>query len=352
MKTPSHFAAVFVLGLSWCCFTAIQAQGFQLQTVEFQTREAAIVDSACQVLNEIMAIPARGIPRSLLADAQGIAIVPDLLKGGFVVGVRHGRGVIVVRDDNGKWRPPTFITITGGSVGWQVGVQATDLVLVFKTKTSVESLMRGKFTIGGGVAAAAGPVGRQAEAGTDARLRAEIFSYSRSRGLFAGLALDGSVIQVDTRSNAAYYAFAQRRDNHRRLPPSALRLLKEITKYTSVDGDRINVTALPVSNDVGDVQTVQRELADSSRRLSAILDEDWRKYLALPAEVYGTDRLPPRDLLRQSLNRFDRVTTNPQYQTLTQKPEFQQTHTLLRKLCAHQTPSSLLTLPPPPPDHN
>ena len=170
------------------------AMVLRIEAAEFQSREVVIVGSACQVLHEIMAIPARGIPMSLLADAQGIAIVPNLLKGGFVVGVRHGRGVIVVRDDNGQWRPPTFITITGGSVGWQIGVQATDLVLVFKTKTGVESLMRGKFTIGGGVAAAAGPVGRQAEAGTDARLRAEIFSYSRSRGLFAGVALDGSVI--------------------------------------------------------------------------------------------------------------------------------------------------------------
>ena len=110
------------------------------------------MESACQVLNEIMAIPAKAIPRSLVADAQGIAIMPGLLKGGFVVGVRHGRGVVVVRDENGGWRPPTFITITGGSLGWQVGIQATDIVLVFKTKTSVEGLMRGKFTLGGGVA--------------------------------------------------------------------------------------------------------------------------------------------------------------------------------------------------------
>ena len=298
-----------------------------------------------------MAVPAKSIPMSLLADAQGIAIVPGLLKGGFVVGVRHGRGVIVVRDDHGGWRPPTFITITGGSLGWQAGVQAADLVLVFKTKTSVESLMRGKFTIGGGVAAAAGPVGRQAEAGTDARLKAEIFSYSRSRGLFAGLALDGSAIQVDTRSNAAYYGVAAAGPSQT-LPPSAVKLLEEIAKYTSAEGDRASVAALPANNGGADVQTVQRELADSSRRLSAILDENWRKYLALPAEVYGTDHLPSVDLLRQSLNRFDRVATDPPFQVLAQRPEFQQTHTLLRKFYAQQAPSSPLKLPPPPPDHN
>ena len=350
MKTPSTLRP-FRPGIILVLLHGHPGSGIPTTAVEFQTREAAIADSACQVLNEIMAVPARGIPRSLLADAQGIAIVPDLLKGGFVVGVRHGRGVIVVRDDNGKWRSPTFIKITGGSVGWQVGVQATDLVLVFKTKTSVESLMKGKFTIGGGVAAAAGPVGRQAEAGTDVRLKAEIFSYSRSRGLFAGLALDGSVIQVDTRSNAAYYGFPAT-GQPQTLPPSALRLLTEITKYTSVDGDRINVTALPVSYDAGDVQIVRRELADSSRQLSVFLDEGWRKHLALPAEVYGTDRLPPVDQLSRSLSKFDQVATDPQYQVLAKKPEFQQTHTLLKKLCTLQTPPSPLSLPPPPPDRN
>ncbi|MHB8971569.1 MAG: lipid-binding SYLF domain-containing protein [Pirellulaceae bacterium] len=351
MKTPYHFAGRVALGLSLCCVTAIEAQGFQLPAVEVQSREAGIVESASQVLNEIMAVPNQGIPRSLLADAQGIAIVPDLLKGGFIVGVRHGRGVIVVRDDNGTWKSPTFIKITGGSLGWQVGVQATDLVLVFKTKTSVESLMKCKLTIGGGVAAAAGPVGRQAEVGTDVRLKAEIFSYSRSRGLFAGLALDGSVIQVDTRSNAAYYGFPAT-GQPQNLPPSALRLLAEVTKYTSAEGGEINVTALPVSYAAGDVQTVRRELADSSRQLSVFLDEGWRKHLALPAEVFGTDRLPPVDQLSRSLSKFDQVATDPQYQVLAKKPEFQQTRALLKKLCALQTPSSPLSLPPPPPDRN
>ena len=141
-------------------------------------------------------------------------------------------GVVVLRDENGGWRPPIFITITGGSFGWQIGVQATDIVLVFKTKTSVEHLIRGTFTIGGDVAVAAGPVGRQAEAATDARLKAEIFSYSRSRGLFAGLALDGSVIQVDTQANVVYYRSAStgQAGQPQTLPPSAARLLGEIGK--------------------------------------------------------------------------------------------------------------------------
>ena len=110
--------------------------------------EAAIVESSSQVLSEIMAIPASGITRALLADAKAIAILPGLLKGGFVVGIRYGRGVVVVGDEHNGWQAPTFITITGGSFGWQVGIQATDLILVFKTKKGVDGLMRGKFTLG------------------------------------------------------------------------------------------------------------------------------------------------------------------------------------------------------------
>ena len=291
MKTHSHFTALCVAGLSWCGLMASNCEGFQLQPVEVQSRETGIVDSARAVLTEIMAIPAKSIPQSLLADAQGIAIMPGLLKGGFVVGIRHGRGVIVVKDDNGAWRPPAFVTISGGSFGWQAGVQAADIILVFKSRTSVESLLRGKFTIGAGVAAAAGPVGRQAEAGTDARLKAEIFSYSRSRGLFAGLALDGSVIKLDPQADAAYYrtAPAGQAGQPASLPPSAVRLLQEIAKYTTGQGDAAAVAQLPASSAPTVSQETQRELAASSRRLAAILDDNWQKFLALPAEVYGAD---------------------------------------------------------------
>ena len=162
-----------------------------------QYRETVIVDDSRDVLNEIMAIPASGIPASLLANAQGIVIIPDLVKGGFVLGVRHGRGIVMVRDERGFWRPPSFVTLTGGSVGWQIGLQVTDIVLVFKTRSSVQGLLRGKFTLGADAAAAAGPVGREAAAATDTQLLAEIFTWSRSRGLFAGVSLDGSVLQID-----------------------------------------------------------------------------------------------------------------------------------------------------------
>src|SRR5207253_1884276 len=120
-------------------------------------------------------------------------------------GARYGRGIVMVRDERGYWRPPAFVTLAGGSFGWQIGLQVTDIVLVFKTRSSVDGLMRGKFTLGADAAAAAGPVGREAAAATDAELRAEIYTYSRSRGLFAGVSLDGSVLSVDHTANAAFY---------------------------------------------------------------------------------------------------------------------------------------------------
>ena len=139
-----------------------------------------------QVLAEIMAIPARAIPEHLLADAQGVAIVPNVIKIGFIAGGRRGHGVVLVRDHEGEWSLPQFVTLTGGSVGWQAGIQGSDIVLVFMTKKSVEGMLRNTFTIGADVSAAAGPVGRDAAAATDERLKAEILSYSRSRGLFLG----------------------------------------------------------------------------------------------------------------------------------------------------------------------
>ena len=173
-----------------------------------QTREDAIVNSATSVLDDIMRIPAQRIPTRLLGSAQGVAIVPGVVKGGFVIGVRHGRGVAVIRGQDGSWQPPAFVSMTGGSVGWQAGLQSTDVILVFRTRNSVTNLMSGKFTIGVDAAAAAGPVGRQAAAATDGRLKAEILSYSRSRGAFVGVSLDGSVLQIDHAAATAFYRTA------------------------------------------------------------------------------------------------------------------------------------------------
>lgn len=189
-------------GLALACL----ACGLSAGTAHAGIREDGTIESATEVLDALAGLHVRAIPPSLLQDAQGVAIVPNMIKAGFVVGGRHGRGVMLVRDGQG-WGRPVFITLTGGSVGWQIGVQATDLVLVFKTRAGVERVMRGKgkVTLGADLGIAAGPVGRQAEADTDMQLKSEIYSYSRSRGLFAGLSLEGAALLVDHEGTDAYY---------------------------------------------------------------------------------------------------------------------------------------------------
>ncbi len=162
-------------------------------------------ENAVRVLNEIMQAPDKAIPRDLLQSAHAIAVIPDVIKAGFVVGGRRGEGVVSVKSPDGTWSNPSFANMTGGSVGFQAGVSSTDVVLVFRTQRGVDSIVHGKFTIGADASAAAGPVGRTAQASTDAQLKAEIYSYSRSRGLFAGVALDGSVLSIDNKANQAVY---------------------------------------------------------------------------------------------------------------------------------------------------
>ena len=163
---------------------------------------------ASEVLESIQSIPARSIPCALLADAQGIAIIPGVIKAGFIVGGRGGHGVVFSRNPDGTWGMPAFIGIGGASLGLQAGVQSTDVILVFKTRKSLERVVngKGKLTLGADAAIAAGPIGRQAAAGTDGMLRAEIFSYSRSRGLFAGVSFDGAAIVYDHDANQAFMA--------------------------------------------------------------------------------------------------------------------------------------------------
>lgn len=171
---------------------------------EAKSTEKSVADRAMdadRVLREIMRVPDQRIPDKLLHGADGIAIIPGVVKVGFVVGGRAGNGLLSVRNENGTWSTPTFIKLRGGSVGFQAGVQETDVILVFRTKRSVNNIVNGKFTLGADAAVAAGPVGRNASASTDTQLKAEIYSYSRSRGLFAGVALDGSAITIDNKAN-------------------------------------------------------------------------------------------------------------------------------------------------------
>ena len=161
--------------------------------------------NASKVLDEIMRSPDSAIPKRMLDDAYAVAVIPSVVKAGLVVGGRHGRGLVAVRSPDGTWSNPSFIKLTGGSVGFQAGVQSTDVVLVFRSARGVDSIVHGKFTLGADAAVAAGPVGRTAQASTDGQLKAEIYSYSRSRGLFAGVALDGAVLSIDDDANAASY---------------------------------------------------------------------------------------------------------------------------------------------------
>jgi lipid-binding SYLF domain-containing protein len=170
-------------------------------------RESAIVEKAIEVLDTSTKIPENCIPNALLSKAQGVLIMPNVVKAGLLVGGRHGRGVLLVRTRDGGWSNPVFVGLTGGSFGWQGGIQSADLVLVFKTYPGVERILqgKGKLTLGGDISIAAGPVGRQSSAATDVLLKAEIFSYSRSRGLFLGLSLEGDGLYVDWRGNDSYY---------------------------------------------------------------------------------------------------------------------------------------------------
>ena len=167
--------------------------------------EDARARNAVRVIDEIQAIPESAIPDKLLDEARAIVVVPDTIKAGLVVGGRRGRGLLSVKMADGTWSNPSFVTLTGGSIGFQAGVQSSDIVLVFRSDRGLESIVNGKFTLGADAGVAAGPVGRTAAAATDGEMKAEIWSWSRARGLFAGVALDGAVLSIDDASNAATY---------------------------------------------------------------------------------------------------------------------------------------------------
>lgn len=171
-----------------------------------QSDEAERVREATTVLGEIMNAPDHAIPSKIAARAEGIAVFPSLLKGGLVVGAQWGRGLISARDpEKGTWSSPAFLTITGISIGAQAGGQAADLVLVIMSRRGLIQLLGNQFKIGVDAAAAAGPVGRTAEASTDIQLRAQILSYSRSRGLYLGVTLNGATIKEDRDANGRFY---------------------------------------------------------------------------------------------------------------------------------------------------
>lgn len=335
--------------------------------------QAPTVEASRAVLNEIMAIPIKQIPQSMLENAEGVAIVPGVVKIGLVAGVRRGKGVLVVRDDQGVWQPPSFITLTGGSVGWQAGVQSSDVVLVFKTRKSIDGIMRGKFTIGADASVAAGPVGREASAGTDARLQAEIYSYSRTRGLFVGVSLDGSVLQTDPADDRAYYQTAPAGS----LPPSAVQLLESLNRYSAgrqqlvgapagplspvvapgqplVEEPRVALSppglAVPLAVGSPNIEAARKQLSETSLAMYGLLDEQWQRYLALPREVFTDSAVAPAAGIQLAQQHFEAVAGDPQFRVLADRPEFKAAHQALNNYAQEITPAKprALLLPPPP----
>ncbi len=168
-------------------------------------REDVRADQAVRVVKQIQSIPESGIPDRLLDDARAIVVVPDTIKAGFLIGGRRGLGLMSVKTADGTWSNPVFVKLAGASFGLQAGVQSADVILVFRSDRGLESIVNGKFTLGADASVAAGPVGRSAAAATDGEFKAEIWSWSRARGLFAGVALDGAVLSIDNGANGSAY---------------------------------------------------------------------------------------------------------------------------------------------------
>lgn len=196
-----------------------------------------LVAESGRVLADIQGMPDQGIPADLLKECAAIAVFPSTISAGFGIGGKYGQGIIMVRDENnGKWAPPAIFNVVGGSIGWQIGGQATDFVLLIMNRRSIDGILQGKFKLGADASVAAGPVGRAAEASTDVQLKGGILSYSRSRGLFAGAKLEGAVITEHWDGDAELYgkSLSAREimlENKVKMPESANNILKVLNKY-------------------------------------------------------------------------------------------------------------------------
>lgn len=196
-------AAAAVIALSSYAPVSLSQSGAAKQSDESERAQ-----TAASVLKEIMGAPDQSVPEALMNRAHAIAVIPHVVKGAFGIGGRYGKGLVAQRNADGSWGTPLFIEIGGGSFGLQLGVEATDVVMVFTNVAGIQPLLKGKLKIGADASATAGPVGRKAEVGTDILLKSAIYSYSRSKGLFAGIALDGAVLQLDDSANKKVYGTA------------------------------------------------------------------------------------------------------------------------------------------------
>jgi SH3 domain-containing YSC84-like protein 1 len=217
-----------------CFLTPILSADEGTKAPEANTKAAGRIEAAGTVLDEIQGAPDQRIPEEVLGSAECVAVVPSMLKGGFVFGGRYGRGVASCRTAKG-WSAPAFFTIGGGSFGLQIGGQAVDLVMLIMNKNGMNQLLTSKFKVGADASAAAGPVGRHASANTDWKMRAEVLTYSRARGLFAGLELAGAVIKQDKDSTRDYYGrmvpFKTSLTGEIEAPKSAYPFLSSLAKW-------------------------------------------------------------------------------------------------------------------------
>ncbi|MCR5162963.1 MAG: lipid-binding SYLF domain-containing protein [Thermoguttaceae bacterium] len=316
-------------------------------------REETTLNDASRCLKEIMEIPANSIPEALFEKAEGVAIFPNLVKGSFVIGGQHGYGILVVKNSEAKWEAPRFLSMSGGSIGFQAGIQAADVILIFCTQRSVKAALDGDFTIGADASVAAGPVGRQAMASTNYEFNSELYSYSRSRGLFLGVAVDGCVLKIDEKTNRNYYVNG--------IPAPARSVVELIDSYVKEDGQAQAPNAetspvapapetleapnsvssqLPASSDPlppppADVQMTDREaarvlLVPAHENLMKILDPEWQKWLALPPEAQtpGSTEVTPN--LQSLYDRLEKVAADPKYAELTARPEFDRVRSLMK----------------------
>ncbi len=194
-------SVVMMIAAVFCMLSPLATAG--AAPIASDERDRAV--NAAHVLAQILEAPDKTIPRDMLKEAQAIAVIPHVVKGAFMFGGEHGKGLVSQRRSDGTWSAPAYVDLTGGSFGLQIGAAATDVVLVFTNSDGVKPLLKGKVKLGADATVAAGPVGRSAEAGTDVTMKAAIYSYSRSKGAFAGIALDGAVLSIDDHADRQAY---------------------------------------------------------------------------------------------------------------------------------------------------
>jgi lipid-binding SYLF domain-containing protein len=356
MKSLNLLRRIIIAGAFATAVVSVPAQAQYF--VPTQNPSEATVIEATNAFNQAMATQDSQIPRSILAGAQGVAIIPNTFRGAFVFGVQLGHGVLITRDANGQLQAPRFIQITGGSFGYQIGVQQTDLVLVFRSPRSIANLLRGTVKVGVDASAAAGPYGRQAAAGTDIGLSAEILSYSLSRGAFVGVSIDGSAISLDPSAEALYY------QPPGAVPASAMTLLQTIAAFAAVAPIAAPMQAAALagtpgasgwvaagSHPNGDTEALRQQLETASRQLAAnpMIDDGWKRYLALPREVYTPNQVPNPQETQQAIQKYEDIARHPEYAQLNALPEFQQTLAGLKRLSSVRTASNASSQLPPPP---